>query len=51
MAALLAVVIADLSAGLEALRAQIDVLALCAVEAQRVHLDQAVHAVLFFLNF
>ena len=46
MAALLAVVIADLSAGLEALRAQIDVLALCAAEVQRVHLGQAVHAVL-----
>lgn len=46
MAALVAVVVADLSTGLEALRAQLDVLALCAVEAQRLDLGQAVHEVL-----
>lgn len=46
MAALVAVVVAELSAGLEALRAQLNVLALCAAEVQRVHLGQAVHAVL-----
>lgn len=46
MAALVEIVVAHLCAGLEALRAQLIVLALCAVKAKRVHLGQAVHAVL-----